>query len=134
IESNTPRSRIPKSASAFKPGSPNISRRSVSRWAENENCFSQLSGNPEYEIPNFLVCRQFFEEPTVSLDRFAHVKLFLDVPKLACQRINHRHLEILFQEPNDLQQAPAGAEHVNRLCVRLFHKSFLRVGIDFFSG
>ena len=61
----------------------------------------------------------------VALHRLAHVQPLLDFPDPRRHRMHHRHLQILLQHVDDVERAPAGAEHVDGVGAFGLRKFFL---------
>ena len=45
--------------------------------------------------------------------------------------MNHRHLQIFFEQMNDVETTPAGAEHIDAIGAGIFEESSARVRVDF---
>src|SRR5262245_66242152 len=48
--------------------------------------------------------------------------------------MHHRHLQVFFEEMNDVEATPACAEHVDTIGPRMIQKGPARVGVDFRRG
>ena len=57
--------------------------------------------------------RHFFQQPAKPLHRLPHVKAFLHRPDAGRHGMHNRYLKIFFEQMNDVETAPAGAEHVD---------------------
>src|SRR4029453_1363073 len=62
--------------------------------------------------------------------RLAHVEALLDFPNARRHRMHHRHLQVLLQGLDDIESAPTGAEHVDRIGALGLEEVALDVGID----
>src|SRR5215813_9999299 len=59
--------------------------------------------------------RQRREQMAEARSRLAHVQPLLNFPYAGRHRVHHRHLQVLLQRLDDIERAPAGAEHVDRV-------------------
>src|SRR5262245_56652786 len=57
--------------------------------------------------------RHFFQQPAKAFHGLSYMQPFFYRPQPRRDRMNHRHLEILFQQMNDIEAAPTRAEHVD---------------------
>src|SRR5262249_44575577 len=70
------------------------------------------------------------QEPPLAFHRLAHPEPPLHLPAARRHRMHHRNAEILLQEVDDRQHAPAGAEEIDRVSLAMLEESLLDVGVD----
>src|SRR6266550_6647065 len=74
------------------------------------------------------------QQAAVALHRLLYRQTKLDFPAARRHRVHHRHAEVLLQQIDDRQYAPAGAEEVDRVGLAVLEEGALDVGIDLFGG
>src|SRR5258708_8333625 len=59
--------------------------------------------------------RHLRNEAPITHDRLTHMQVALDIPALCRDRVDDRHAEVLLQLLDDVERAPGGTQHVDRL-------------------
>src|ERR1700757_4990774 len=73
---------------------------------------------------------QRLEQMAVAGARLVHMEAFLEFPDPRRHGMNDRDAEILFQQIDDAERSPAGAEHVDRVGALAAQKALLDMGVD----
>src|SRR5262245_18675024 len=70
------------------------------------------------------------EQMAETRSRLAHVQPFLNFPHAGGHRMHDRDLQVPLQRLDDVERAPAGAEHVDRVSALRLEEIALDVSVD----
>src|SRR5262249_61931155 len=65
--------------------------------------------------PSWRRSRQGFQYVAEPADRLAHMQPLLDLPYPRRDRMHYRNLQVLLERLDDVERAPARAQHVDRV-------------------
>src|SRR5439155_25798286 len=74
------------------------------------------------------------QQPAIAFHWLSHREPQLDFPAARRHRMHDRYAEVLLQEVDHRQHAPAGAEEVDRVGLAVFEERALDVGVHLLGG